>query len=72
MGKKYKFIGLSKDAERYLIPECFEELENMIGAEIEESDEVSEVDGGRMFIMPYGEDVHIDFLIIEEIQPQLF
>ena len=72
MGKKYKFIGLSKYAERYLIHECFEELENMIGAEIEESDEVSEVDGGRMFIMPYGENVHIDFLIIEEIQPQLF
>lgn len=70
MKTKYKFIGLSKYAERNLCEEDTERLTEMIGCEIEESEYPSIADGGKMFIMPDGEGCHIDFLDIEEVQPE--
>ena len=55
MKSKYKFIGLSKYAERHLCEEDIEQLTEMIGCEVEESENTSIVDGKRMFIMPDGE-----------------
>ena len=65
--KKYKFIGLSKYAERHLCEEDTEQLKEMIGSEVVESPFNSIVDGKRMFIMPDGEETHIDYLELEEI-----
>lgn len=69
--KKYKFIGLSKYAERHLCVEDIESLTEMIGCEVTESDKPSIVDGKRMFIMPDGEETHIDYLELEQIQDEL-
>ena len=71
MKTKYKFIGLSRYAERHLCVEDIERLTEMIGCEIEESEKLSIVDGKRMFIMPDGEETHIDYLELEEIQSEL-
>lgn len=71
MKSKYKFIGLSKYAERHLCEEDIEQLTEMIGCEVEESENTSIVDGKRMFIMPDGEEAHIDYLELEEIQPEI-
>jgi hypothetical protein len=71
MKTKYKFIGLSQYAERHLCEEDTESLIEMIGCEVEESDNLSIVDGKRMFIMPDGEEAHIDYLELEEIQSEL-
>ena len=71
MKTKYKFIGLSKYAERHLCEEDIEQLTEMIGCEVEESENTSIVDGKRMFIMPDGEEAHIDYLELEEIQPEI-
>lgn len=71
MKTKYKFIGLSKYAERHLCVEDTEQLTEMIGCEVEESENPSIVDGKRMFIMPDGEETHMDYLELEEIQAEL-
>ncbi len=69
--EKYKFIGLSKYAEKHLDVDDFNDLKEMIGSEVIESDIPSIVDGKRMFIMPDGEETHIDYLELEKIQPEL-
>ena len=71
MKTKYKFIGVSEHGHKWLCEEDIEQLNEMIGCEIEESDKPSIVDGKRMFIMPDGEETHIDFLELEEIQAEL-
>ena len=71
MKPKYKLIGLTQYAETYLDEKDFDELTEMIGDEVEESDNLSAVDGKRMFIMSDGEEVHIDYLELEEIQAEL-
>lgn len=67
MKTKYKFIGISKYAERYLCVEDIEQLKEMIGCEIEERETPSVVDGKRVFIMPDGKGAHIDFLELEKL-----
>jgi len=71
MKTKFKIIGITKFAERYLCVEDFELLIGMIGCEVEESNEISNVDGNKMIKMPDGEDTHIDFLELEEVQPEI-
>ncbi len=71
MKTKYKFTGLSKYAKKNLCEEDTEQLTEMLGCEVEESDTPSIVDGKRMFIMPDGEETHIDYLELEEVQPEL-
>lgn len=65
--KKFKFLGITKYAEKYLSSEDISILLSMIDCEVIESDELSKVDGKKMFTFPDGEDVHIDFLQLEEI-----
>ena len=69
--KKYKLIWVSEFAERFLCMEDLETLKEMIGSTLTESDIKSNVDGKSMFIMPDGEDTHISFLKLEEMQPEL-
>lgn len=69
--KKYKFIGLTKYAKRHICVEDTESLTEMIGCEVTESDKPSIVDGKMMFIMPDGEETHIDYLELEQIQDEL-
>jgi hypothetical protein len=71
MKKEYRFIGVSEYAKRHLCEEDIQQLNEMIGCKIQESEIPSIVDGGKMFIMPDGEETHICFLQIEEIQPEL-
>jgi len=66
--KKYKLIGVSEFAERFLCLEYLEALKEMIGSTLTESDIKSNVDGKSMFIMPDGEDTHISFLELEEVE----
>jgi hypothetical protein len=63
--KKYKIIGLTSLCKDLTV-EDREDLENSIGCIIEESEEIS-VDGDRLFSIPSSEDVHEDFLILEEV-----
>lgn len=70
--KRYKLIGLTRQAERYLEEDDYNSLSDMIGSEFTECDYKSDVDGKSLFIAPDGEEVHIDFIEIEEIQPKLF
>jgi coenzyme F420-reducing hydrogenase beta subunit len=44
----------------------------MIGCEVEEVQTRSFVDGKMILKMPDGQEAHIDFLKLEEIQPKLF
>jgi hypothetical protein len=71
MKTRYKLIGISKLAESDLCEEDIQQLTEIIGCEINESESNSMVDGKRMFIIPSGEEVHVDFLEIEEVQPEL-
>ena len=70
MEKKYKLIGVSSYAERFLSCEDLDSLKEMIGCEIIESRK-SWIDGRTLFLMPNGEEAHIDFLELEQIQPEL-
>lgn len=63
--KKYKIIGLTSLCN-HLTVEDREDLENSIGCTIEESKEIS-IDGDRLFSIPSSEDIHEDFLILEEV-----
>jgi glutamine amidotransferase PdxT len=69
METKYKLIGITEYAERWLSEEDIETLKEMIGCEVYESKKKSHIDKKIMFIMPDGEETHIDFLQIEEIHP---
>jgi len=65
--KKYKLVGITEYAEKHLTVSDLENLKQMIGSEIEESDNVAEIDEGKLFIMPDGVETHIDFLKITTI-----
>lgn len=69
--KRFRFLGLSIYAERHLCEEDTEVLNQMIGSEVFESENKSIVDGKTMFIMPDGEETHIDYLELEEITEEL-
>ena len=65
--KKYKLMGVSQYAKKHLTANDLTALEEMVGCNIIESENKAEIDGGKMFVMPDGEDTHIDFLDVEEI-----
>lgn len=69
--RRFRFLGLSIYAEKHLCEEDTEQLTEMIGCEVFESDTPSMVDGKTMFIMPDGEETHIDYLELEEITEEL-
>lgn len=62
--KKYKLIGVTKYAEKHLDEVDLNALKEMIGCEIEESEDTDI----NMFKMPDGEETHIKFLDLEEIK----
>ncbi len=57
-----KLTGITDYAEDHLSVEDLQNLKSFIGCEIKESDEVAEIDGGKMYIMPDGETCHEIFL----------
>lgn len=65
--KKYKFLGPSEFAKQSLCVDDLESLQDMTGCEIEDTDKLSEIDGGKLFLMPDGEEAHIIFLDLELI-----
>ena len=66
---KYKLVGVTKYAERYLDVDDLESIKDMIGCEITLNDKFSIVDDKRMFNMPDGKITHSDYLQVEEILP---
>jgi hypothetical protein len=66
---KMKLIGVTEYAKRHLSVDELAILENMIGCDVEESDNKAAIDGGRMFIMPDGEETHVCFLSLAPLTP---
>ena len=69
--KKFKLIGVTRYAKNCLSEEDILSLITMIGSEVQESNFKSKVDDRMLLEMPDGERTHIDFLELEEIQPEL-
>ena len=65
--EKYKMLGVSKYAKKHLCEEDLELMESFIGCQVEDSGDISCIDGKQMIIMPDGELTHIDFLELELI-----
>jgi len=63
----HKLVDLTEKAE-HLSPDEHMGLEDMVFSKITLSDEISEDDGGRMFVMPDGELCHESFIVVEEIK----
>ncbi|HHT04033.1 MAG TPA: hypothetical protein GX005_06930 [Bacteroidales bacterium] len=64
MSNRYILKGISKFAERHLSVEDIEYLEDSVGCEIEQSD------SDFIFILPDGDPVHANFIIVEQITKQ--
>jgi len=62
---RIKLIGVTDYAERHLDKSLLDDLKSMINAYVSESNEVADIDGGKLFYLPDGEQWHIDFLILE-------
>ncbi len=68
---KYILKGVTELAHKELDIDDVLDLKSMIGNELTEHNKLSEVDGKRLFNMPNGIETHIDYLIIEKVQPEL-
>ena len=68
--KKYKIIGITNYAINHLSLEDLEYLRDVIGCEVVECKYKSRVDGKTMLEMPDGVRTHVDFLKLEEVQPE--
>lgn len=70
--KQYRILGVTELAHRRLEDDDIESLLDMVGMTCYKCDHVSEIDGKSLFMMPDGEETHIDFIQIELIEPELF
>ena len=61
--EKHKLIGITEYAKDKLSIDDLNALREMVGCEVEISDDVAD-DGGALIKMPDGEDTHIKFLIL--------
>lgn len=64
---RYKLIGLTEYAKNHLAASDLENISQMIGCEVFESDEISDIDGDKLFIMSDNELTHAKFLQLEKI-----
>lgn len=65
--KKYKILGVTSYANRYLIDLELDSLKNLIGTTCQECEEVND-SLERLLLLEDGETAHPDFLILEEIK----
>jgi|688.fasta_scaffold491836_1 hypothetical protein len=69
--RKYELIGITNYAKQYLCEEDIQSLLEMIGCTVVERETKSILYGKKMFQFPNGEELPIDFVELEEIQPEL-
>ena len=67
MGKRYKLIGVTEEAERHLSVDDLTAINAMIGCDIVESEQKAFIDGGTLFKMPDGSTAHSAFLVVENL-----
>lgn len=69
--KRFILKGLTTEARESLSEFDLEDLEDMIGDMVFESDEISKVDRSLLILMSDGNTAHKDFLELEEITAPL-
>lgn len=65
---EFKLIGVTECAEQRLSVDDLEELNNMIGKHFELSHKKAIVDGGKLFIDPFGDEWHESYLKLQKIE----